>query len=221
MSKCMSAVFLTAMVLVLNTTSIAHSSTDNSIIVNQYAPTTTYAITRKGKRIGTHEVRFTGDNSALTVTVKSRIRVTVLKIPVFVFEYDSTELWKDGVLVSATSEVQENDKLTKSSMLSDTTKTLLNGPRGKKTVERLYFTSNHWNPAVIETKRLFNTLSGTDSSVNIAMINDESKVNELTASQYRYSGDIEADTWYSSSGKWLKLQFKGKDGSLIEYTIED
>jgi hypothetical protein len=189
-------------------------------IVGLYAPTTTYAITRKGKRIGTHELSFSRRDAELTVNVTSRIKVTVLRIPVFTFNYDATETWSDDQLVSAQSEVRENDKITKVSMQSEATTTVLDSGAGTKEVERLHFTSNHWNPGVTEASVVFNTLNGTASNVSITVVNDNATVNGQSATQYRYTGDIEADTWYDAAGKWLKLGFKGEDGSLIEYTIE-
>jgi hypothetical protein len=35
--------------------------------------------------------------------------------------------------------------------------------------------------------------------------------------EYRYSGELELDAWYSEAGRWLGMRFKGRDGSTIEY----
>jgi len=199
----------------------AHASdTAATDIAARYESPTTYTITRKGKPIGTHSINFDIDGSDLTVDVRSKIRVTILKVPVFSFDYESTETWKNGELVSATSEVQENNKNTRVSLRSADGKTVLNNAKGKQTVDKLLFTSNHWNSNVTGATRVFNTLNGKASDVTITLVNDKAILEGITTSHYRYSGKINADVWYDRNGRWVKLQFKGEDGSNIEYMID-
>ncbi|MEM7258836.1 MAG: DUF6134 family protein, partial [Pseudomonadota bacterium] len=179
----------------------------------------TYTIFRKGKPIGTHKVDIAVADKRLTVDVTSKIRVTVLKIPVFSFDYRATEQWQDNTLLSVESEVQENDKNTIVSMTTQGDQTTLSTGKEKLTTDRLDYTSNHWNPSVLGSRRVFNTLTGQASDVSIALIDEQSEVNGVAATRYRYSGDIEAEVWYDRQGRWVKLQFKGEDGSKIEYII--
>lgn len=210
-------ILLAAAIMPLPQAAFATTSIDE--ISALYGDGATYTITRKGKPIGTHNINFDRDNNQLTVNVVSEIRVTVLKIPVFSFDYQATEIWQNDQLVSVNSEVQENNKNTVVSMESTAEKTTLKTAGGQQTVDRLFFSSNHWNPAVTESSRVFNTLTGKASSVNIELIEQQSEVNGRIASRYRYTGDIKADVWYDQQGKWMKLQFKGEDGSTIAYTI--
>ena len=39
----------------------------------------------------------------------------------------------------------------------------------------------------------------------------------MAATRYAYSGDLKADVWYDDAGRWVKLRFRGRDGSVIEY----
>lgn len=208
---------LFALMTCLNVSAIETSAID---IAKRYENPTTYTITRKGKRIGTHELRFDTANNQLVVSVSSKIRVTILKVPVFLFDYQSTEIWNDGKLTSASSKVRENNKNTSVSMLSGENSTQLNKLKGRQTVDRLFYTSNHWNSKVLNQTRVFNTLSGKASNVSIALVEDNVKMNGIDCRRYRYYGDIKADVWYDTSGRWVKLQFKGDDGSTIEYTID-
>ena len=184
-----------------------------------YGDVTTYTITRKGKKIGSHELRFARDNNTLVVDVNSEIEVTVLKIPVFTFKYTAQETWRDGKLLSVTSRVRENDKTSDVGLSSNGDLSNTNTLTGPLQVTRLNYTSNHWNPDVVNASRVFNTLTGEASEVTVELIGEETVANDIVAKHYRYSGDIKADTWYDASGKWVKLSFAGKDGSLIEYTI--
>ncbi len=190
-------------------------------IAAAYATTTSYTITRKGKKIGTHRLTFERDGSQLTVKVVSNIKVTVFKVPVFRFNYQATEIWQNGQLQSVSSEVIENDKKTTVMLESNDNTSTLTTMNGKETVERILFSSNHWNPDVVNTGTVFNTLTGKASKVNIELIKQQAQVNGLTANRYRYTGDIQADTWYDANGRWIQLQFKGKDGSIIQYTLDN
>jgi geranylgeranyl diphosphate synthase type II len=40
---------------------------------------------------------------------------------------------------------------------------------------------------------------------------------QVPATYYRYTGDLLAELWYDDDGRWVKMRFKGRDGSMIEY----
>ena len=198
---------------------VSYAEAQPAVAAAAYDNPTTYTITRKGKKIGTHELRIDKNGNDITVDVISKIRVTVLKIPVFQFDYSATEFWKDGALESVTSDVKENDKETSVKLQSAGGTSVLSSAGKEEKAARLNFTSNHWNPAVTSATRVFNTLTGKASDVTVEFIGNETIGSGIEAKHYRYSGDITADTWYDTTGKWVKLSFAGKDGSLIEYTI--
>jgi len=173
-----------------------------------YGPETRYVIRRNGKRIGKHTVKFEQIDNTLTVKVESDIKVTVLKIPVYTFRYTATELWRDSTLrsvVATTTENGESNTVTFDASNSE---------------QRSTFASNHWHPGVLESKHVFNTLTGNISDITLTKIGHEQLQTEssiISASHYRYTGDIEADVWYDDEHLWAKLQFKGEDASLITY----
>ena len=39
----------------------------------------------------------------------------------------------------------------------------------------------------------------------------------LRARHYLYSGDLNGEIWYDEDGRWVKLRFRAKDGSMIDY----
>jgi hypothetical protein len=39
----------------------------------------------------------------------------------------------------------------------------------------------------------------------------------VTATRYRYSGELETEAWYDDAGRRVKLRFKGRDGTPIAY----
>lgn len=187
---------------------VAHADSERLSAEEQaklYPDTMHYTIRRKGKNVGTHTVSFNQDSNGLSVDVESKITVTVLKVPVFRFKYISFEYWQGGKLVSLSAATDRNGDVTRAKLVPDSTSQ----------------SSNHWNPAVLDSNSIFNTITGNISNVSIQNIGDvtlSSGEDSIAATHYRYTGDIQADVWYDSKNRWAKLQFKGDDGSNIIYT---
>ena len=192
-------------------------------LAERYGAVTRYGITRKGKKIGDHEVRFSSNDDRLHVSVESRIQVTVLKIPVFTFHYVSEEIWEDDQLMSVTGTTTENRTVTKVSMSNDETGSQLIRAAEPKNVGRLHFASNHWNANVIGSQRIFNTITGNESVIAMQSMGEEqieTGRGMIDTDHYRIAGQIQADVWYDKNLVWTRLAFKGKDGSQIDYLIE-
>ena len=39
----------------------------------------------------------------------------------------------------------------------------------------------------------------------------------MPATRYAYTGDLDNEVWYDDVGRWVKMRFKGRDGSTIDY----
>ena len=201
---------------------------DTGEIASLYASPASYRIMRKGKRIGTHNIQFEKStiNSAelIAVSVKSRIRVTVLKVPVFTFDYQATEIWEDGTLQKVEAATTENSKKTAVSAVREGVEFLLQQNGKSETVSDLDYSSNHWNPAVLRSTSLFNTLTGKKNSVELEKLGVSQldlPAGNIEATHFRYSGDLQAEVWYDNSGRWVQLRFEGNDGSTIFYQLEN
>ena len=75
-----------------------------------------------------------------------------------------------------------------------------------RTAERIY--SMHRNEAHVKICTLGRASVKTSS-------------NALQATHYRYDGDIKMDQWFDDRGRWVKVSFKGSDGSTIEYVLQE
>jgi len=172
-----------------------------------YPDTMLYTIRRKGKKIGTHTVSFRRGTKGLSVDVESKIKVTIMRVPVYRFNYVANEYWEDGTLRSINATTNSNGE--------ETTVTFI--------PESAIQSSNHWNAAVLDSSSIYNTITGNISAVSIERIGDvnlSSGDESIAATHYRYTGDIQAETWYDTKNRWVKLQFKGEDGSVITYTAD-
>lgn len=195
-----------------------------------------YKIIRKGKRVGSHTVSIrpiSTDNNAqnFTVSVASNIKIKMLKITVFSFDYQATEIWKDGVLhnVDATTLQNGDRKQIIASRQTDGFKLEIeSGVRetdvSTSTVDLFAYASNHWHPGVVNSQQIFNTLTGNVNKVTIESLGKEelslgrgTAAITVEAERFRYSGGLDAESWYGDDGRWLQLSFKGSDGSTILY----
>jgi len=173
-----------------------------------YPTTARYTIRRKGKKVGKHLVNFSQNDSELKVYVESKITITILNVPVFKFEYIATEQWNNGRLKTVKARTNNGGDITKAEYAPSSN-------------EAVAFSSNHWNADVLSATEVFNTLTGNISQVSVDMIGSETLEDDsisINANRYRYTGDIQANIWYDDAKRWVKLEFKGEDGSVISYT---
>ncbi len=189
-------------------------------VLETYGPEATYQIVRNGKKIGTHTIRFQPDEQGLSVSIVSDIKVRVLKIPVYSFYYESIERWSTDRLLSIDSTVKEKGETVSTAYAFADGIATMTDPGGNTTTGNVNFGSNHWNNSVLTENQLFNTLTGRANSVTVSAPNAE-RLNigntEIDTTHHVYSGELQAEVWYDSQGRWVQLLFKGEDGSVIKY----
>jgi len=121
-----------------------------------------YVISRKGKNVGSHRVQFTKNGASLQVDVESKIKITILKVPVFKFSYVAKEVWQDNKLVSIEARTNNGGDITEANFASG------------DSIDPIPFSSNHWHADVVNANRIFNTLTGEVSVVDVqALGNDQ------------------------------------------------
>jgi hypothetical protein len=180
-----------------------------------------FDVFREAEKVGRHKVAFsmssTGD---LKVTAGLDLKVTFLAIPVYEFRYRSHAVWRNGRLMDLVARINDDGErstvraLTKDRILS------VSGPKGGVQWYHPLYPTNHWNAGVLSQKRVVNTLSGDISEVQIAAQVREHILAEgrwIEATRYQYSGDIDTTVWYDDAGRWVKMRFTAKGGSVIDY----
>jgi len=185
-----------------------------------YGQLVEYGIYRKNKKIGNHSVAFATQGNTTTVNIESKIVVTVLKVPVYRFNYRSTEVWVDAQLQSVVANTNDNGKKHKVTATREGEQMRLVDKDGKPSNSMVTYSSNHWNPNVLEANILFNTLTGKTNKIELENLGSEKITVDqqaIDATHYRLAGDLKTDVWYDNAGRWVQLRFNGNDGSVIEY----
>jgi hypothetical protein len=180
-----------------------------------------FSVWRSGSQIGEHRVTFARADGALTVRSVFDIAVKLLGIVVYRYKYQSQEVWRGGTLAQLDSTIDDNGTSHSVQAKAQDGKLAVTGPEApREPVTLPILPSTHWNAQVITASRVLNTLSGKINQIKLVPEGAETVpagAAQLAATHYRYTGDIQAESWYDADGHWVKLRFPGTDGTLIDY----
>lgn len=181
-----------------------------------------FDVLRDGRLVGRHDVTFSSDENGLLWAVSNlKLKVDFLGFFSYRFDYRSASQWDDGKLLRIDADT--NDDGTRqivSAQYRDGSLQIFPA-EGKPIVSESLFPTDHWNAGVLGQTKVLNTISGKIAKVSIEPKEYEAVVAEgrsVMARRYVYSGDIATTVWYDDSGRWLKMRFRGNDGSSIEYS---
>lgn len=180
-----------------------------------------FEVSRNGRSIGTHTLKFTRSGTRLTVLIDAHFRVGLGPITLFHYSHSGEEIWHSGQFQSLVTETNDNG-----------TAYQLQAERGATCVTiratgqpDLLAPANavpltHWAQAAMRA-RLFNPETGKllaetarasgPGSVTLA----DGKA--ILATGYTLAGEAPMKDWYDTAGNWAALDALGKDGSSIAY----
>ena len=178
-----------------------------------------FGVYRNGSPVGEHTVRFEQVDDGLRVLTSTELAVSALFITVYRFEYESEALWRDGALASITAVTKDGGQVSEIKAESIDGVLTVEGPSGTDDGPVGIYPTNHWNAGVIGSTRVLDTFTGRIADVTLASKGVEqvsTAHGTLAATRYQYSGAIDNEVWYDANGRWVKMQFKGTDGSTIQ-----
>ncbi|MDX2142520.1 MAG: DUF6134 family protein [Rhodospirillaceae bacterium] len=190
-------------------------------------PTTLYGneivfdVFRKGSKVGSHVTSFERNGADLTVISRFNLAIDVLFFTAYSFDYQSTEVWRDGALVGLAVGVVDGGKKSAVTAKVEDGLFKIEGPRGPSIASSWVFPTNHWNRGQVNSTTILNTITGRLSKVEIirrGIDRVETAQGPVDAEHFEYTGDLrDTEVWYDADHRWVKMQFKAKDGSTIEY----
>lgn len=187
-----------------------------------YGERLAFDVWRDGYKVGEHHVAFHRDGEELRVQTDFGIEIKVLFIKAYSFTYSSNAIWHDGQLKrlrAITDDDGERREVTVAADAKSGGLRLHNGEDWHDLPSDAYPT-NHWHAGVLHQETVINTLTGQPNDVQIVPIGKEmieTANGTLSATRYRYSGDLETEVWYDDWGRWVKMRFRAEDGSTIDY----
>jgi hypothetical protein len=182
-----------------------------------------FNIIRNGSNIGQHTVTIARQGEELAVRCITKLRVTFLSLTVYRFSYDSKSLWRDGRLQQLTAVTDDDGTVStvKAEISEDGGR--IEGPQGSLAAPTGIFPTDHWNTGVLNQSQVLNTITGQLNKVKIVdhgVETIEAEGKQIRARHYAYTGDLDANVWYDDAGRWVRLRFKGRDGSTIDYVCQ-
>jgi hypothetical protein len=198
------------------------------------SPSTAYAtdgrtlvfdLLRKGKKVGSHSIRFAQSKDILTVDIAISIKGKVLFIP-FTYIHSNRETWRGSVLQSLDSKTLVNDKqfLLSVRPVNGGYDIAVNGKDGR--VEGDIKTTSYWHPATSSQSRLLNSQTGkilqllptTSANVQAPTVTG----GNIAAKETRMTDGkkFNANVAYDSQSCLIGLNFKPPfDGTPIVYQL--
>jgi hypothetical protein len=183
-----------------------------------------FTVLRDGKPVGTHLMHFSNNGDGLGVHIKTDVEVKFAFIPVYHFNHESQELWRDGKLAKLDSRTDDDGKKHTLSVAAGASALNVICDGAATAADPAIVPASLWNPgtARVGDTRLLNTLDGHPMAVNVRYVGEESVEKgekSVKAQHFVVSGELERELWYDAGWMLVKTRFKGSDGSDIQYVL--
>jgi hypothetical protein len=184
-----------------------------------YGDEIAFDVERDGDVVGKYTINFTRTDQGVLAEAKVDVDVSLLFVPVYSLRYHARELWNDGELQSIEAFTNDDGELVHVQATRES------GGLEVKINDKSFETPavlpiSHWNPALLAGGPLLNGMTGEVDQVQVfeqGLDTVSTRNGSLRARHYLYSGDLNGEIWYDEDGRWVKLRFRAKDGSMIDY----
>ena len=183
-----------------------------------------FSVLYKGDRIGTHSVAFSQATGQARVTTVIDLAVKALFFTVFAFSHRSEEIWRDGRLMSLSSETVEHGETLRVAGAATPQGFRIIGKAGPFIAASDALTSNSlWTPAVLEQDTVIDAQHGGIVGVSVRKLADEQIAiagRQIRTTRFRFiTPYLAGSIWYDESNRWVRGEFE-RDGALIEYRLD-
>ena len=203
--------------VLLTPVAYSHASVDG----DNNAESHEFEVFLEDKKIGTHRVDISRQDEITTVITTANFEYTIFFLPVYTYEHRAVETWRQGCLVDIDTTTDDNgDRFFINSEI-DNDGLLISTQDGTKQLDNCVRSYAYWDPALLNSKNLLNTQNGEYQSARIEFLGEtgfDNGASAIPAKSYRLTteeGDIVL--WYDAQDRWLALQSRVENGSLIRY----
>ena len=183
-----------------------------------------FDVMRGDKPIGRHVLTFreVGDETHVDIEVSLQVKIGFLTV----FRYDHTnrEVWRDGQLVSVTTDTDDNGKPFEVRAQNKGDGFHVQTLAEESVLPNAVIPTSYWNPEILKNLRWFDTQRGILLEVDLEEGDIEPVVlangQSIEAQRFEVTGDLNITVWYTREGEWVKLAFPAR-GADIEYVLTD
>ena len=182
-----------------------------------------FDIMRNGEAIGTHTYRFNKSGNGTEVRIKTDIDFRLLFIPVYKFEHESREVWRNGRLTSLESNTNENGTPVKLAVHREEDSLMVMAEDGNLHVDREIIPASLWNRLVLNRTETLTTVSGNLKTFQVEYVGEEIidvRGQKTTTQHFRLTGEFERDLWYDNTDVLVGVRFEADDGSTVAYVLK-
>jgi len=201
---------------------VAHAAT--AIVVPAAAGDRRFSVLYKGSKIGTHTILYSSATGETRVNTEIDLLVKVAFFTVFRFGHRSSETWRDGRLMSLSSETVEHGETLRVEGAATPQGFHVVSKGGPFIASAATLTSNSlWTAAVLEQATVVDAQHGGIIGVSARKFADEQIViggRQVRATRYTFiTPYLAGSIWYDKENHWVRGEFE-RDGSKIQYELD-
>ncbi len=179
-----------------------------------------FEVSYDGRKLGTHRYALTPEADALRVTSTTRLRYRLAFVPLFRYDHEANELWRDGCLVSLDATTNDDGTRYDVSARQDAGTLTLERRKPEATSETVPAdcpaSFAYWDRARLERSALLNAQTGKLEGIAFRA-EGEDEVDGVAARRYRLTTGAGAELmlWYAADDdRWLRLETRRDKGTL-------
>lgn len=161
-----------------------------------------------GDEIGRHRFTLRENGAGRVLRSEARFEVRFLAIPVYRYQHEATEQWRDGCLRALDSRTDDDGERVAVSWQA---------PEAG-----CHLSFAYWNPQILKAERLLNAQTGELMPVMVQSLGEESiqvRGAPVRAQRYRLiAPGLRIDIWHDD-GRWVALESAAKGGRRLRYEL--
>ncbi len=176
-----------------------------------------------GKRIGAHDFIVGRRGEEIIVENVAHFKVGVAFIPLYVYDHENHEIWRDGCVTSISSRTNDNGHKV---FVRGTLKGQVfevESSRGASNLPACVRTFAYWDEGLLTRPPLLNAQTGELQALSVTADGVENiMVAGKTLAAKRYcliAPHLAIKVWYSGAGNWVALESKLESGRTLRYEI--
>jgi hypothetical protein len=183
-----------------------------------------FAALLDGKHIGEHDFVLARHGDEVVVDNVAHFKVVVAFIPLYVYDHQNHEVWRNGCVVTVSSRTNDNGRKDFVQGAAQGAAFEVRSARGSLTLPACVRTFAYWDESLLAQSPLLNSQTGEFQSVALTAGGVESvnvRGQTLAAKRYSLKGPhLTIDVWYADSGDWVALESKLESGRTLRYEIQ-
>ena len=179
----------------------------------------TFTVLSDGAPIGQHRIAFEHAGDSVAIREATEIEVSLASIPLFTFEHEARQLWRDGRAVRIDAVTNDNGEELRITV-RDTEQGYVRTVNGR--VDRFdkgAAVLALWNPETFGRGAYFSAVEDKVLQASFQKVGPATIVlagQQVRTQRYRMLGDDRHELWFDSDNHLAKVAFR-RYGSTIEY----